>query len=219
MMRPLIKRICQSRFLRILVLSLVFSPFFAKAESNQGFTYYSVHDEKDIPILRVYATDQYCGAIFPKTSLDIVSYQVGEVFLRVFDQNIPLMDGEYKATAVLAETPEVSDSDFAQIGVPVTVFYESGGLFVIEVLSEGEGAGQVLSVDALAPGSGRSVGLKGSDIYIAIKVEDNVIYIPLPLGRLPKNYNGKTVLGELMACQLVGVNPVMLPNFEQVENY
>lgn len=219
MMRPLIQKIYQSRFLSILVLSLVFSPFVARAESNQSTTDYSVHDAKDIPILRVYATDQYCGAIFPKTSLDIVSYQVGEVFLRVVDRNIPLVDGEYEASAVLAETPEVSESDFAQIGVPVTVFYERGELFVIEVLSEGEGAGRVLSVDALAPGSGRSVGLKGSDIYIAIKVEDNVIYIPLPLGRLPKNYNGKTVLGELMACQLIGVNPFMLPNFEQVESY
>ena len=219
MMRPLIQRIYQPRFLTILVLSLVFSPLVARAESNQSTTYYSVHDAQDNPILRVYATDQYCGAIFPETSLDIVSYQVGEVFLRVVDRNIPLVDGEYEATAVLAETPEVSESDFAQMGVPVTVFYERGELFVIEVLSEGEGAGRVLSVDALAPGSGRSVGLQGSDIYIAIKAEDNVIYIPLPLGRLPKNDNGKTVLGELMACQLIGVNPVMLPNFEQVESY
>jgi hypothetical protein len=202
-----------------LVLSLVFLPQVARAESNQSTTYYSVHDAQDNPILRVYATDQYCGAIFPKTSLDIVSYQVGEVFLRVVDRNIPLVDGEYEATAVLAETPEDSESDFAQMGVPVTVFYERGELFVIEVPSEGQGAGRVLSVDALAPGSGRSVGLQGSDIYIAIKAEDNVIYIPLPLGRLPKNDNGKTVLGELMACQLIGVNPVMLPNFEQVESY
>lgn len=219
MMRPLIKRICQSRFLRILVLSLVFSPFFAKAENNQGFTYYTVHYQNDLPILRAFADDQYCGAIFPETNLDIVSYQVGEVFLRAFDSNIPLAEGEYEATAVLAETPEVADHDFAQSGVPVTVFYESEELFVIEVFSEGKSFGEVLSVDALAPGSGGLVGLEGSDIYIAIKVEDHVIYIPLPLGRRPQNSNGKSVLGELMACQLVGVNPVMLPNFEQVENY
>lgn len=191
-----------------------------KAPALNGPSTYNVKVKEDTPILQVFSEQRYCGAIFKDSNLDIVSYQSGQFFVRVFDQNIPFENGRYDASAILSPTADILKIDFDEREDRVTVIYEDGELIVVENLqSKSGGYGTILTTDALNTFGESSLGRRGTNLFLAVKIENEVVTILLPLDRKPHAFRGKSILDELTMCQGTGVNLNMLPNFEKVNRY